>query len=82
MSVQACVCVHVYVCVCAHTPVDLPQDTETDLPVLIEVWIEPDHPSSGGHEPYPRRKERVGWREPDHEVEESSLIGCVKWTGD
>ena len=59
-----------------------PQDAEADFAILVEVGVEPHHPTPRGHELHTGRDKRIGGRESNDEVEEPTLIRGVEWTSD
>ena len=63
-------------------PFHLPQCAEAHFPIWVQVWVEPHHPPTCGHQLHPRGLIWVVRREAQEEVEEPSFIGCFKWTTD
>ena len=60
----------------------LPQNTEADFATPVEIGVESDTAVCRRHELDPGGSDGVVWGELDDEMEEATLVGCVKWTCD
>ena len=60
----------------------LPQNAEAYFSIAVEVRVESDSPTTSGHEGDPGGNQGVVRGEPNHKMEQPSLVGGIKWSRD